>query len=170
MRFCDSFETFLLDVPNTKTLCLDLLAAHFLGRGTYTMLSRKLHLDPLRLQTTLKHFLLCHQIKIHENISWRVFSTCPQPWEWYASIRIYTSWFNILLGSMTAGPTDKPEILISMPRPGQEPSIYIFLSPVETADFMHLKWEGCNSINSLILWLLARTFCIALIWARTICG
>ena len=31
---------------------------------------------------------------------------------------------NPSLGSMTEGPTDKPEILIPMPKPGQEPSIY----------------------------------------------
>ena len=44
-----------------------------------------------------------------------------------------------LLGSMTEGPTETSEILIPMSRPGQEPSIYICLSPVKTADFMHPK-------------------------------
>ena len=44
-----------------------------------------------------------------------------------------------LLGSVTEVPTDKPEILIPMPRLGQEPSIYICLSPVKTAEFMHPK-------------------------------
>ena len=43
------------------------------------------------------------------------------------------------LGSMTAGPTVTSEILIPMPKPGQKPSIYICLSPVKTADFMHPK-------------------------------
>ena len=40
---------------------------------------------------------------------------------------------------MTVGPTDTPEILIPMPRLGQKPSIYLYLSPVKTADFMHPK-------------------------------
>ena len=44
-----------------------------------------------------------------------------------------------LLWSVTEVPTDKPEILIPMPRLGQEPSIYICLSPVKTAEFMHPK-------------------------------
>ena len=43
------------------------------------------------------------------------------------------------LGSMTEGPTDTSEILIPMTRSGQEPSMYIRLSPVKTADFMHPK-------------------------------
>ena len=43
------------------------------------------------------------------------------------------------LGSMTEGPTDTSEILIPMPKPWQEPSIYICLSPFKTADFMHPK-------------------------------
>ena len=42
-----------------------------------------------------------------------------------------------LLGSMPEGSTDTSEILIPMPKPWQEPSIYICLSPVETADSMH---------------------------------
>ena len=54
------------------------------------------------------------------------------------------------LGSMTEGPTDTSEILIPMPRPGQELSIYICLNPVKTAGFMHPKWEGCIVINSPI--------------------
>ena len=55
-----------------------------------------------------------------------------------------------LLGSMTEGSTDTSEILIPMPRPGQEPSIHICLSPVKTADFMQPKGEGCIVKNSLI--------------------
>ena len=43
------------------------------------------------------------------------------------------------LGSMTEGPTNRSKILMSMPRPGQEPSIYICLSPFEMVDFIHLK-------------------------------
>ena len=43
------------------------------------------------------------------------------------------------LGSITEGATDASEILIPMPRPGQEPSIYICLSPVKMVDFMHPK-------------------------------
>ena len=43
------------------------------------------------------------------------------------------------LGSMTGGPTDKPEILIPMPRTGKGPSIYICLSPVKMVDFMYPK-------------------------------
>ena len=37
-----------------------------------------------------------------------------------------------------------------MPRPGQEPSIYICLNPVKTVDFMHPKLEERIVINSLI--------------------
>ena len=54
------------------------------------------------------------------------------------------------LGSMTEGPTSKPEILIPIPRPGQEPFIYICLNPVKTVDFMHPKLEERIVINSLI--------------------
>ena len=43
------------------------------------------------------------------------------------------------LGSMTEGPTDKPEILIPMLKPWQEPSIYICLSSVKIVDFTHPK-------------------------------
>ena len=43
------------------------------------------------------------------------------------------------LGSMTEESTDTSEILVPMPRPEQEPPIYICLSPVKTADFMHPK-------------------------------
>ena len=51
---------------------------------------------------------------------------------------------------MTEGPTDTSDILLPMPKHGQEPSIYICLSPVKTADFMHPKREECIVINSLI--------------------
>ena len=45
----------------------------------------------------------------------------------------------LLGGSMNEGPADTSEILMPMPRLGQEPSLYICLHPVKTADFMHPK-------------------------------
>ena len=63
---------------------------HFLGWGSYTMLSRKLRLGPFHLQTSPQLLLLCHQMKTHEKITWWVSSTCPQPLECYASIKMYT--------------------------------------------------------------------------------
>ena len=68
------------------------------------------------------------------------------------------------LGSMTKGPIDKPEVLMPMPRPGEEPSIYICLSPVKTADLMHPKWEGCIVINSIIFVVVCRNilYCLNL--------
>ena len=72
-------KTLTLYLPRTKTLCLGLWAAHFFGQGTYTMLSHKLHLDPFPLQTSSQLFILCHQMKTHEMISWWVFLTCHQP-------------------------------------------------------------------------------------------
>ena len=44
-----------------------------------------------------------------------------------------------LLGSVIAGPINTPEILMPIPRFGQEMSIYIFLIPAKTVDFMHPK-------------------------------
>ena len=38
------------------------------------------------------------------------------------------------VGSMIGGPTDTSKILMPIPRPGQEPSIYISLIPVRTTD------------------------------------
>ena len=69
-----------------------------------------------------------------------------------------------LLGSMTKRTTNKPEILIPIPRPGQEPSIYICLSPAKAADFMHPKWERCITINSLIFVVVCRNilYCLNL--------
>ena len=68
------------------------------------------------------------------------------------------------LGSMTKGPTDRSETLIPMLKPGQKPSIYICLSPVKTADFMHPKWEGCIVINSLIFVVVSKNilYCLNL--------
>ena len=68
------------------------------------------------------------------------------------------------LGSVTEGPTDTSEILITMPRPEQELSIYIFLSIANTVDFMHSKWEGCIVINSLIFVVVSRNilYCLNL--------
>ena len=74
-------QTLRLDVPHTRTLCLGLWAAHFVGQGTKTMLSRKLHPDPFDLQTSPEIFLLCHQMKRHRKALWWAFSTCHQPWE-----------------------------------------------------------------------------------------
>ena len=45
-------KTLTMFVPHTRTLWLGLWAAHFLGRGTDTMLSLKLYLDPIRLQNS----------------------------------------------------------------------------------------------------------------------
>ena len=69
-----------------------------------------------------------------------------------------------LLGSLTEGPTDTSKVLVPMPRPGQEPSIYICLCPVKAADFMHPKWEGCIVINSLIFVVICRNifYCLNL--------
>ena len=144
-------KSLTLDVPHTKTLYVGLRAAHFLGCGTYTLLSRKLHLDHFHLQTSSQLFLLCHQRKAHEKISRWIFSTCPRPWEWYASIKIvHLIMQHPSLGSMTEGPTHKPEVLIPMPKPGQEPSIYICLISVKMVEIMHPKWEAYIVINSLI--------------------
>ena len=46
---------------------------------------------------------------------------------------------NPSLGSMTEGPIDAPEVLMPIPKFGQGPSLYIFLSPVKMIDFMHPK-------------------------------
>ena len=78
------------------------------------------------------------------------------------------------LGSMTERPTDTSEILMLMPRPGQEQSIYICLSPFKTADFMHPKWEGCIVINSLIFVVVCKSilYCLNLgksyLWTRPV--
>ena len=40
---------------------------------------------------------------------------------------------------MTEGSTDTSEILIPIPKLGQEQSIYYCLSPVKMVDFMHPK-------------------------------
>ena len=70
------------------------------------------------------------------------------------------------LGSMTEGSTGKSKILILMPRPGQEPSIYICLSPVKTAGFMHVKLEGCIVINSLIFMIVCKNILHCLILSK----
>ena len=57
---------------------------------------------------------------------------------------------------MTEGPIDTFEILMPIPKFGQELSIYIFLSPTRMADFMHPKREGCIVINSLIFVIVSR--------------
>ena len=52
------------------------------------------------------------------------------------------------LGSMTEGATETSEILIPIPKPGQELSIYTCLSPFKKAELMHPKREGLIVINS----------------------
>ena len=44
--FCKAPWSLTLDLAHTKTLCFGQWTANFLGRVTYTMLSRKLHLHP----------------------------------------------------------------------------------------------------------------------------
>ena len=51
---------------------------------------------------------------------------------------------------MTEGPIDASKILMPIPKFEQGLSIYIFLSPAKTIDFMHPKREGCIVIYSLI--------------------
>ena len=97
------------------------------------MLSRKLHLDPFHLQTSLQLFLLCHQMKTHEKIL-GLFNLSPA-----LGVKCVNENVNLViqhpsLGSITERPTDTSEILKPMHKPGQEPSIYICLSSVKTAD------------------------------------
>ena len=54
------------------------------------------------------------------------------------------------LEPITAEFIDTFEILIQMPKFGQELSICICLSPVKIVDFIHQKWERCIVINLLI--------------------
>ena len=42
-------------------------------------------------------------------------------------------------GSTTEGSIDMSEILMPIPKFGQRLSVYIFLSPTKTVDFMHPK-------------------------------
>ena len=60
----------MLDVPQTRTLCLGLWAAHFLSQGSDTMLSHKFHPGFFCLQTLPQLFLLRHQMKTHEKALW----------------------------------------------------------------------------------------------------
>ena len=78
------------------------------------------------------------------------FQLVPSPGMICVNKNVHLVMQNPLLGSMTAGQTNTSETLILMPRRGQEPSIYICLSPFKTADFMHPKWKRCIVINSLI--------------------
>ena len=68
------------------------------------------------------------------------------------------------LGSIMAGFIDIFEILIPMPKFGQELSIYICLSLVKMVDSMNPKWEGCIVINSLIFVVVSRNilYCLNL--------
>ena len=65
---------------------------------------------------------------------------------------------------MTEWSTDTSEILMLMPKSGQESSMYIRLSPVKTTDFMHSKWERCIVINLLIFVVVGRNnlYCLYL--------
>ena len=54
------------------------------------------------------------------------------------------------LGSMTEGPIDTSEILMPIPGPGQELSIYVCFSRVKIDDLTHSKGEKCIVINLLI--------------------
>ena len=119
-----------LEVPYTKTLCLGLWAAHFLDQDTDTVSLCKLKSH--HLQTSPQFFLLCHQMKTHEKILWSIFSVCLQCLEGYVSIKMYTS-------SVTEGPTYTSEILMPIPRFGQELSIYICFNRVKIDDLTHPK-------------------------------
>ena len=52
-----------LDVHYTRTLCLGLWVAHFLCRGTYTMLPRKFHPDFFCFEKSPQLFLLRYHMK-----------------------------------------------------------------------------------------------------------
>ena len=58
VSFCKIPWSLTLDVPHTKTLCIGLWVNRYLDRGIYTMLSRKLHLDPFCPQTSPQLFLV----------------------------------------------------------------------------------------------------------------
>ena len=138
-------------MPDTNTLCLGLWAAYFLGRGTDTMLSCKLHLGHFHLQTSPQLFLLRHQKKTREKIPWCFFfKLSPALGMICCRKEVHLSRQHPSLGSIIAELIDAFEVLISMPKFGQELSVYIFLSLVKTIDFMHPNWEGFIVINSLI--------------------
>ena len=82
------------------------------------MLYHKLHPDPFHLQTSPQLFLPCHQMKTHEKISWRFFSTSLQSWELYVNKNVHAATQQPSLGSMIAGPTCTPDISLSVPRFG----------------------------------------------------
>ena len=137
-------------MPHTKTLCFGLWVTCYLDRGAYTMLSHKLHFYPFCPQTSLQRFLLCHQMKTWKDFLVGLFNLSPVLGIIYVNKNVHLVTQHPLLESMTEGSTDTSEILIPMPRPRQERSIYICLSTIKTADFMHPKREGCMVINSLI--------------------
>ena len=96
ISFCKIPWSLTLDVPHTKTLYFGLWVTRYLDRGTYTILSSKLHLDPFCRQTSRNIFFcvikwkhmkrfLGHQMKTHEKIS-----TYLQPWELYVSTKMCT--------------------------------------------------------------------------------
>ena len=106
------------------------------------MLSRKLHLDLFHAETSLQPFLSCHQIKTHEHFffGWGGLFNLPLALGMiYVNKNVHLIMQHPPLGSMTESTTNTPEILIPMTRHGQELSIYISLSSIKTADFMHPK-------------------------------
>ena len=128
-----------LDVPHTRTLCLGLWAAFFLGRGTDTGLSRKLHPDPFPLQTSTQLFLLCHQKKKHMKRFLGVFFQFVPNFRCSCSKKVNFTRKHPSLGSIIGEFIDPFEILITMPKFGQELSMYICLSPVNMVEFVHPK-------------------------------
>ena len=127
------------------------MGSSFSGSRYLHSVVSKLHLDLFHLQTSPQLFLLYHQMKTHEKIFWWVFfKLSPALGMICVNKNMHLAMQHPSSGAMTAGPTDRSEILIPMPMPGQEPSMYICLSPAKIADFMHPKWERCIVINSLI--------------------
>ena len=145
----DPLKIIFCSVTFHDVLCFGLWVTRYLDRGTYTMLSRILHLDPFRPQTSSQPFLLCHQIKTHEKSSWWVYFTLSRVLGMICvNKNVHLVMQHPSLGSMTEGATETSEILIPIPKPGQELSIYTCLSPFKRAEFMHPKREGRIVINS----------------------
>ena len=121
-----------------------------------TVLSCKLHLGPFHLQTSPQLFLLRHQ---KDSLVF-FFKLSPALGMICCRKEVHLTRQHPSLGSIIAELIDAFEVLISMPKFGQELPVYIFLSLVKTIDFMHPNWEGFIIIHSF-LWFLARTFGIA---------
>ena len=97
----------LLDVPHTRTLCLGLWAAHFLGQDTDTMLSCKLRLGPFHLHTS-------PQLSVSSNENtWKdflvgLFNFSPALEMICVNKNVHLVMQHPSLGSMTEGSTEKP--------------------------------------------------------------